>query len=122
VALSGKANPRPEAFAQVLSTLASLEEPVAFEVIGTADNIRIQFAVHSSDAPPLERWIKAHCPEAILTTPETEFQELWQTEEEAEAAIVEFSLAREFIFSLEKNAPDVVVGIVAALNERSTVK
>lgn len=120
VTLPGKANPRAETFGRFLDMLSSATEPLTYELIGTGEQIWTQFAVSPEDAGWLERGLKAHFPEAAVTQPSKPLAELWEELDDSEAAMVEFGLAREFMFLLEKSSSDLLVGLAAALSGLQT--
>jgi hypothetical protein len=116
-----KVSAPPEAFGLLLRSLTYTKEPVTFEVLGSAERILTQFVTHPSDAPSLVRGLQAYFPEAAFTQTEQVLQDAWEASEDCESAIVEFGLAREFMFPLTSKGHDVLLGLTAALsglNER----
>ena len=53
---------RREVFEEFLFNLSSCEEPIAFEVVASADAITIQFATGSADAAILKKFLQAYFP------------------------------------------------------------
>lgn len=107
----------PSAFAQFLRNLFWCREPVAFELIGRAGLIRVQFAAHPQDAPLVRRQLQAHFPDAVFQPGEGTLQGTWESSESGEMLAVEFGLEREFMFPLASGKSDPFVGMVGALSE-----
>src|ERR1022692_944549 len=53
--LPAKLDIGPEAFGQFLRNLALCREPIAFELLGTANRVKVQFAAGEKDAPHVRR-------------------------------------------------------------------
>jgi hypothetical protein len=108
---------RREEFAQFLSALSLCCEPVAFELLGTSTSIIAQFAVHRADEALVHRQLRAFFPDAVFLSRLETLQEAWTTTADSETAIVEFGLAREFMFPLASGRLDPFVGLTGALSE-----
>src|SRR5581483_1162409 len=108
---------KPQEFAQVLTQLSSCKEPVSFEILGVAERIVIQVAMHPDDAPHVRRQLKAHFPDAVLVEAQGLLENTRNTRNGYETAVVEFGLGREFMFPLAESVEDPFVGIVGALAE-----
>jgi hypothetical protein len=106
-----------EALAQFLRNLALCREPIAFELIGTAGRVGVQFAAGEQDAPHVRRQLQAYFPEAVFRPRESALEQVWNDCPGAEALVVEFGLAREFMFTLASGKLDPFIGIVGALSE-----
>ena len=106
-----------EAFEQFLRNLALCREPIAFELLGTAGRVGVQFAASSSDAPLVRRQLQAYFPEAVFQPREGALEEAWESCPGDEMLVVEFGLAREFMFPLASGKLDPFIGIVGALSE-----
>jgi len=104
-----------EAFEQFLFNLAHCRQSIAFELVGTHENITPQFAVHPADAPLIRRQLAAYFPEALLTPQERMLDEVWSRP--AETAVVEFGLANEFMLPLMTGKMDLFIGLASALAE-----
>jgi hypothetical protein len=115
--LPAKLDINAEAFAQFLRNLSLCHEPVAFEVLGTAARVSVQFAAHPSDAPLLRRQLQAHFSEATFLPCEGALEAAWDSCAGDEMLAVEFGLEREFMFPLASGKLDPFVGIVGALAE-----
>lgn len=106
-----------ESFEQFLLNLSLCREPVSFELLGTAKHVSVQFVAGTHDAPLVRRQLQAYFPEAVFQPREDAMEELWLTGSGEEALIVEFGLAREFMFMLASGRLDPFVGIVGSLAE-----
>jgi hypothetical protein len=106
-----------EAFEQFLRQLALCREPIAFELLGTAGRVRVQFAAGEADAPQVRRQLQAYFPEAVSRPCQSALEKVWADCPGEEALVVEFGLAREFMFTLASGKLDPFIGIVGALSE-----
>ena len=104
-------------FAAFLGQLTVCREPIAFELVGTAERIVAQFAAHLHDAPVVRRQVAAYFPEVAFLPPENTLAETWATQD-GEAALVEFGLEREFFLPLATGGKlDPFIGLIGAMNE-----
>lgn len=115
VSLPDQFDAAPNVFAEFLGSLAYLHEPVAFELLGLPETISTRFVVHPADVASVQRQLQAHFPEAVFTRQEGVLAKMWEALTDTDTAIVEFGLAREFAFPLQSDAPEVLVGLTAAL-------
>src|SRR6266850_567763 len=115
IALPADHKDSPEMFAGFLATLGYCREPLAFELVGLPDSIVTQFAVDPSDLSVVERQLHSHFPEAVCIRQENLLDVAWHSLRDADTAIVEFGLAREFMFPLAMDSLDILVGLTAAL-------
>ena len=115
--LPAKLDISKDAFEQFLRNLFSCQEPVAFEMLGTPEQVSVQFAAHPNDASIVRRQLQSYFHEASFLPCEGALRDAWESCEGDEILIVEFGLAREFMFTLESGKLDPFVGIVAALSE-----
>ena len=106
-----------EAFEQFLRQLALSHEPIAFELLGTAGRVRLQFAAGEADAPQVRRQLQAYFPEAVFRPCQSALEKVWVDCAGEEALVVEFGLAREFMFTLASGKLDPFIGIIGALSE-----
>ena len=106
-----------EAFTQFLRNLSLCREPIAFELIGSSKRVRVQFATGEEDASLLRRQLQAYFPEAVFRASESTLDKVWNECEGEDALVVEFGLAREFMFLLGSGRLDPFIGIVGALSE-----
>ncbi len=106
-----------EAFAQFFRNLSHCRSPIAFEILGIPGEVRVQFAADSDDAPQLRRQLKAYFPEAEFQSSQGVLSSAWESSEGEETLVIEFGLAREFMYSLEVGKLDPFVGLVGVLSE-----
>jgi hypothetical protein len=106
-----------EAFEQFFRSLALCREPIAFELLGTAGRVSVQFATGEDDAPQVRRQLQAYFPEAVFRHRESTLEQVWNDCPGEEPLVVEFGLAREFMFTLASGKLDPFIGIVGALSE-----
>jgi hypothetical protein len=106
-----------EAFEQFLRNLSFCREPVSFEMLGTPGRVNVQFAATDADAPIVRRQLQAYFPEATFQPREGALTAAWESCQGEEILVVEFGLAREFMFTLENGKLDPFVGIIGALSE-----
>lgn len=108
---------KPEVFADFLSQLAVCQEPIAFELLGTAGRIAVQFVAHPKDVPILKRQLAGHFPEAAFISAESGLVNAWM-ESQDESLIVEFGLEQEFLLPLTTGRKlDPFVGLLGAMRE-----
>ncbi len=108
-----------EAFEQFLRNLALCHEPVAFELLGIAGHVCVQFTAGATDAPQVRRQLQAYFPEATFQPKTNNLEQAWESCQGDEMLVVEFGLAREFMFTLASGKLDPFVGMVGALSELS---
>lgn len=105
-----------DVFEQFLRSLSLCREPIAFELVGSPSRVAVQFAAHPGDAPLLGRQLRAYFPEAQFQESKDGLLNTWNACEAHETIVVEFGLAREFMFSLATGKLDPFIGIVGALS------
>jgi hypothetical protein len=106
-----------EAFREFLLNLSLCREPVAFELLGTAGRVQVQFAAGAADALLVHRQLKAYFPAATFQAQEDTLSNAWDDCDGDEILVVEFGLAREFMLPLSSGKLDPFIGIVGALAE-----
>ncbi|HXI84705.1 MAG TPA: type IV secretion system DNA-binding domain-containing protein [Verrucomicrobiae bacterium] len=115
--LPAKLDAGTEAFEQFLRNLALCREPIAFELLGTAGRVSVQFVANQSDAPLVRRQLQAHFSDALFLPREGALEQAWESCEGDEILVVEFGLAREFMYELASGKLDPFVGLVGAMTE-----
>ena len=105
----------PEAFTAFLSHLVTCAEPVSFELFGTAERIVAQFATSRTDADTVRRQLTAHFPEAAFLPTKDTLVPL--ADPDAQQAVVEFGLEKEFLLPLAGGSLDPFVGLAGAMGE-----
>jgi hypothetical protein len=106
-----------DAFEHFLSSISLCREPIAFELLGTSATIITQFAAAASDARVIQRQLQAHFPDAAFVPKEGMLETAWREAGEAETAVVEFGLAREFMHLLATRTLDPFVSLTGTLAE-----
>jgi hypothetical protein len=100
-----------------LVSLRGCRAPLAFEVFGTTDRIRMQFAARSSDTPHVAEAIRAFFPTSGVAETSGHLLNEWRAAGER-IAILECALAREFMLPLRTSLrldPDPLIALVTAL-------
>jgi hypothetical protein len=106
-----------EAFGHFLSNLSRCGEPVTFELLGVSGRVTTQFAAQHGDAPLICRQLQAHFPEGMFRLKGGTLEQAWDGCDGEDALVVEFGLAREFMYPLLSGKLDPFIGIVGALSE-----
>src|ERR1043166_2533882 len=106
-----------DVFEQFVSNLARCREPLAFEILGIAGAVSVQFASGVDDAPLLKRQLQAYFPEALFQSRTGTLEAAWEKCKGGETLAVDFGLAREFVYPLASSKLDPFVGIIGALSE-----
>lgn len=110
-------NVSKDSFEHFLQNLSLCREPIAFELVGIGGRVSVQFAASEEDAPTVRRQLQAHFSDASFQQRESALERVWNECAGEDALVVEFGLAREFMFSLQSGKIDPFVGIVGALAE-----
>jgi hypothetical protein len=103
----------------LLVSLAACRFPLAFEIVGLPESLRVGLACRTPDRERLRGLMKAYLPEAILGDSSTPLRASWRSVPGVSAA-VEFGLAREFMLPLRTFRdfrPDPLLSLYAALAE-----
>ncbi len=107
-----------DAAEQFLLSVSSLLRPLAFEVVGLADSITVQFVSRDDDHRQLSDQLRAHFADAVLTPEDGFLERHWDGSGAGETAVVDFGLSHEFMRPLKTYArfeTDPLVGITGAL-------
>jgi hypothetical protein len=107
----------PESFESFLPSVSFCREPLSFELLGLPGGILTQIAVAESNMALVRKQMEAGFPEVAVLPEEGALQSAWDACDEGETAVVEFGLAKEFMFSLNTDAFDAFIGIAGALTE-----
>ena len=103
----------------LLLSFSYLSCPVAFEIIGTAKEIVIQFAGAEDDAANIRQQIKAHLPRCLIRETAYFLNDAW-INNDSESLIVEFGLSNEFFLPLKTGSSldaDLFVTVIGALSD-----
>jgi len=117
LSLPNKLSVKPREFGQFISQLSFCQEPITFELLGTAERIHIQLVASVGDVSSVRRQLRAYFPDVVITDSEDNLQTAWRANSDAEAFVVEFGLGREFIYPLASPDSDPYTGLVAAVSE-----
>ncbi len=120
IALPPDYQPQANVFEQFLFSIGYARGPVAFEVIGTPEELVVQITVQPDDAGAVRRQLKAFFPEAIIVTGEQHLRGALVEESDGDVQVMDFGLEREFmvpINSLKALATDPLVAICGALDQ-----
>ena len=104
-------------YARLFGALAVCVEPLAFELLTTAGRVTTQFAVRPHDERLVLRQLAAFLPEVSFAPTRGALQRAWGEPGEAESALVEFGLGREFVVPFQPMRGEPFVGLVGALSE-----
>jgi hypothetical protein len=115
--LPAKLNLRREDFEEFLLAMSLCNEPITFEVLGLSSHVSIQFAVHPSDEKLVHQRLRAFFPEASFLPRQNTLIQAWQNQSDAYAGVIEFGLAKPFMFPLATRRIDLFTGIIGALSE-----
>jgi hypothetical protein len=108
-----------ESAERFLLALSGAELPLAFEVVGLPDQIRVQLVSRAPDAGLLANQLRAFFPEVSISGEPQGLRETW-TSAAGETILVHFGLAREFMLPLHSFRsldPDPLLPIFGALSE-----
>jgi type IV secretion system coupling TraD/TrwB family protein/type IV secretory system conjugative DNA transfer VirD4/TraG family protein len=103
----------------LLVALAAARFPLAFEVVGLRESVRVGVACRAPDRERVSGFLKAHFPEAIVGESPEPLRAAWRSARGVSVAL-EFGLAREFMLPLRTFRdfrPDPLLAIYAALAE-----
>ena len=118
--LPGNLNLRREDFEEFLLAMSHCAEPVTLEVFGLSSHVSMQFVVHPADERLVLQRLKAFFPEGSFLSRENTLIDAWLNQPDNYAGIVEFGLAKPFMFPLATRKGDLFTGIVGALSELAT--
>src|ERR1700674_1547248 len=108
-----------ESAERFLLALHGAELPLAFEVVGLPDQIRVQLVSRAPDAGLLANQLRAFFPEVSISGEPQGLRETW-TAVPGETVLVHFGLAREFMLplaSFRSLDPDPLLPLFGALSE-----
>jgi Type IV secretion-system coupling protein DNA-binding domain len=110
---------KAESAERFLLALSGAELPLAFEVVGLPDQIRVQLVSRAPDAGLLANQLRAFFPEVSISGEPEGLRQTW-TSEPGETILMHFGLAREFMLPLHSFRsldPDPLVPLFGALSE-----
>jgi hypothetical protein len=106
-------------FEQFLFSIGYASQPVAFEVVGTSEELVVQVTAGAADAVAVRQQLKAFFPEAVITAGDKHLARTFAQAPE-DARILDFGLEREFMVplkNLKSMAADPLVAICGALDQ-----
>ncbi len=110
---------KAESAERFLLALSGAELPLAFEVLGLSDQLRVQLVSRAPDAGLLANQLRAFFPEVSISGESEKLRETW-TRHEGETVLVHFGLAREFMLplaSFRSLDPDPLLPLFGAMAE-----
>jgi hypothetical protein len=110
---------KAESAERFLLALSGAELPLAFEVVGLPDELRVQLVSRAPDAGLLANQLRAFFPEVSISGEPQGLRETW-TAAPGETILVHFGLAREFMLplaSFRSLDPDPLLPLFGALSE-----
>jgi hypothetical protein len=110
---------KAESAERFLLALSGAELPLAFEVVGLPEELRVQLVSRSPDAGLLANQLRAFFPEVSISGEPEGLRQVW-TRTEGETVLVHFGLAREFMLPLatfRSLDPDPLLPLFGALSE-----
>jgi Type IV secretion-system coupling protein DNA-binding domain len=117
LALPHGATVRRDAVEELLFNLSACNEPIAFEIIASAESVRVQFATGLSDAELVKQQVQAYFPACVVTLRINHLANEWRALSAYESSILEFGLEREFMLPLNSRRSDFILAFTAALSE-----
>ena len=120
LALPPEYQPQANVFEQFLASIGYARSSVAFEIVGTSEELVVQITADSSDAPSIEAQLRAFFPEAVVVVAEGHLTQVVSEESGSVFEVVDFGLEREFVVpinTLKGIATDPLVAICGALDE-----
>ena len=103
---------------RLILNLSYCGAPIAYEVVGTSDGIRAQYACRESDSDQVQQQLQAHVPDAMVGRRGQALKDQWRSRNAS--VVVDFGLSQEFIRPLRTSrnfAPDPLIGVVASLSQ-----
>ncbi len=122
ILLPGDLRPSKATIEQFISSLDYTVHPISFEVIGTSEQIIVQFCATASDIVQLRQQFAAHFPQGSYIEGEDHLVNTWINADE-ESYVVDFGLSEEFflplapIANIEVDPLIAVAGAMANLGE-----
>jgi hypothetical protein len=119
VSLPSEAAVKAESAERFLLALSAAELPLAFEIVGLPEVLRVQVVSRAPDAALLANQLRAFFPEVGVQAEPAGLHEAW-TRGAGETVLVQFGLAREFMLpltSFRSLDPDPLLPLFGALSE-----
>lgn len=119
IALPPDYQPQANVFEQFLFSIGYASDPVAFEVIGSAEELVVQVTAGAADAPAVRKQLKAFFPEATITEGKDHLGATFAPEAR-NLRVLDFGLEREFMVplqNLKSLAADPLVAMCGGLDQ-----
>ena len=120
VVLPRESTAKDTAVADFLSGVSLARHSLVFEMVGIAEQVVCQFCATIDDAPMLEGQLTAHFPEGHFLPTGSALSDMWLSDDDAEQAVIEFALSREFMLPLAGTRSDLLVGLTGTLSRLSS--
>lgn len=101
----------------LLSQLRECSEPVALELFGSSEAVKLQFATGETDSQFLLSSLRSYFPDGVFRIEKDAAFSAFERANPSEAAILDCGLGREFFFPLATPKLDPFIGLVGALSE-----
>jgi len=105
----------------LLLSFSHLSHPVSFEVIGSNQEIIIQFVLTEKDRLQVRQQLKAHLPTCVIRETSDYLSELW-INGESNPLIVDFGLSNDFFYPLKTNSSFDADYLITAIGALSNLK
>lgn len=105
-----------EAHESFFKSVATVSEPIAFEIVSDGERVAVQFTVASRDERLFRRQLEAFFPDVSFEPTRGSLEAIWQGGG-SRATVVEFGLGKEFVIPITTSRADPFVGLVGALSE-----
>ncbi len=119
VSLPSDAAVKAESAERFLLALSAAELPLAFEIVGLPETLKVQVVSRSPDAALLPNQLRAFFPEVSIQPEPEGLRQVW-TRGAGETVLLHFGLAREFMLpltSFRSLDPDPLLPLFGALSE-----
>jgi hypothetical protein len=119
VSLPSEAAVRAESAERFLLALSGAELPLAFEVVGLPETLKVHLVSRRPDAALLSSQLRAFFPEVSIQAEQEGLRQAW-TREKGETVLLHFGLGREFMLpltSFRSLDPDPLLPFFGALSE-----
>lgn len=105
-----------------LRSLHHCHDPLAFEIVGTAERVTVQVVCSEDDFPGVQPQLEVHFPDCSFSEESDTLRGLWDGDSRHYSVIVDFGLSDEFMLPLETLSgfdPDPLTAVVGAMTNLS---
>ena len=89
-----------ESAEQFLLAVPKAAGPIAFELVGNAECVRLLLACGKADEPSIAQTLKAYFPDVLISRQPNSLTELWASAEHGSVVLADVGLAHEFMVPL----------------------